>query len=168
MQLSAVYCKLCGAICSPSKLDSVLMIVMTKIPAMTAVCRPSTDEAPGPEELDAPNKLFQMCQAVVQRYYMHGRPVNPGSARGGRWAEFRKDVAKTAQQRQLGNWTGDKSMWYRLVTNSSVKALDNLLSVLEKNRQVVFRLDCRCLHACLVQSGSATVCICLWVPLQHD
>jgi len=56
MQLSAVCCKLCGAICSPSQLDSVLMIVITKIPAITAVCRPSTDEAPEPEELDAPNK----------------------------------------------------------------------------------------------------------------
>jgi len=89
--------------------------------------------------LDAPNKLFQMCQAVVQRYRMHGCPDNPGSGRRGRWADFRKDMATTAQQRQLGNWTGDRSTWYRLVTNSSVKALDNLLSVLEKNRQVMFR-----------------------------
>jgi len=98
------------------------MIVITTIPAMIAVCRPSTDEATEFEELDAPNKLFQMCQAVVQRYRMHGCPDNPGSGRRGRWADFRKDMATTAQQRQLGNWTGDRSTWYRLVTNSSVKA----------------------------------------------
>ncbi len=145
MQLSAVYCKLCGAICGPSKLNTMLlqavsrlMIVITTTPAMIAVCRSSTDKAIESEELDAPNKLFQMCQAVVQRYYMHGRPVNPGSAACGPWADFRKNVAKTAQRRQLGNWTCDRSTWYRLVTNSSVKALDNLLSVLEKNRQVTF------------------------------
>ena len=116
----------------------MLTIVIIKISAMTAVCRPSTDEAPEPEELDAPTKLFRMCQAVVQRYRMHGCPRKPGSALSGRWAEFRNDVATTAQQRHLGNWTSDRSMWYRLVTKSSVKALDNLLSVLEKNRQVRF------------------------------
>jgi hypothetical protein len=105
---------------------------------MIAVCRTSTDVAIEPEELEAPNKLFQMCQAVVQRYYMHGRPVNPGSAACGPWADFRQSVTQIAQRCQLGNWTGDRSTWYRLVTNSSVKALDNLLSVLEKNRQVTF------------------------------
>ena len=50
--------------------------------------------------------------------------------------DFSQSVTQIAQRRQRGNWTGDRSTWYRLVTNSSVKALDNLLSVLEKNRQV--------------------------------
>ena len=80
---------------------------------MIAVCGPSSDKATESEELNAPTKLFQMCQAVVQRYRMYGRPENPGSAH-------------------------DRSTWYRLVTNSSVKALDNLLSVLKENRQVTF------------------------------
>ena len=50
--------------------------------------------------------------------------------------DFGQSVTQIAQRRQRGNWTGDRSTWYRLVTNSSVKALHNLLSVLEKNRQV--------------------------------
>ncbi len=120
--------------------DSMSMTVITTTSAMIAVCRSSTDIVIESEELDAPNKLFQMCQAVVQRYYMYGRPVNPGSAACGPWADFRQSVAQIALRRQLGKWTGDRSTWYRLVTNSSVKALDNLLSVLEKNRQVTFSL----------------------------
>ena len=113
-------------------------MVISTTPVVIAVCRSSTDEGLESEELDAPNKLFQMCQAVVQRYCMHGRPVNPGSAAHAPWSLFRSDVGRAAEQRHLGNWTGDRSTWYRLVTNSSVKALDNLLVVLEKNRQVTF------------------------------
>ena len=92
MQLSAVYWSLYGAICGPSQLTAMFlqalsksMIVITTIFAMIAVCRTSTDVVIESEELDAPNKLFQMCQAVVQRYYMHGRSVNPGSAACGPW-----------------------------------------------------------------------------------
>ncbi len=80
-------------------------------------------------DMDRASKLFQLCQALVQRYSMHGCPTSHRA-----FQDFSSDMDQTAERRGLRAWAKDKTAWNKLVSNGSADGLDNLLEILECNR----------------------------------